>query len=103
MIDLGAVRRLRIIGLVEGCTLLALVGIAVPLKYLAGWPHGTTLLGPVHGIAFTLYVVAAVQAIAAGGFSPREALRVFLVSILPAGPFWNDTLLKRKLAAATTA
>lgn len=51
----SALRRLRRLSWIEGATLLLLVGVAVPLKRLAGWPDGVTLLGPVHGAAFLLY------------------------------------------------
>lgn len=40
----------------EGSTLLLLIGIAVPLKYLANTPELVQLLGPIHGAIFILYL-----------------------------------------------
>lgn len=51
-----SLRHLRLAGLIEGCTLVALVCIAGPLKHLAGIPVVSALLGPMHGIAFVAYV-----------------------------------------------
>ena len=42
----------------EGVTLLVLLGIAVPLKHLAGVPNGVSWVGPVHGVAFMVYPVS---------------------------------------------
>ena len=48
------IARLRVLGRIEGVTLLTLIGIAVPLKHLAGEPMLVTLLGPLHGAVFLL-------------------------------------------------
>ena len=50
--------RLRLMGLVEGTTLLVLLCLAVPLKHLGAEARLVTLLGPVHGLAFLLWGVA---------------------------------------------
>ncbi len=49
--------RLRIIGFLEGLSLLILVFIAVPVKYLLDNPSLTQLLGPVHGAIFLLFLL----------------------------------------------
>ena len=88
--------RLRLMGLVEGTTLLLLLGLAVPLKHLGGEPRLVTLLGPVHGLAFLLYAWCAVEAVSGGGWSRRDAARVLLAAIVPFGPFANDAWLRRR-------
>lgn len=52
---LASLRTLRLASLGEGATLLLLLLIAVPLKRLAGWPTGVSIMGPIHGAAFLLY------------------------------------------------
>ena len=54
--ELSQLRRMRAVSLLEGTTLLLLLGVAVPLKHLAGMPVATSIMGPIHGIAFVLYV-----------------------------------------------
>ncbi|MBX7481696.1 DUF3817 domain-containing protein [Qipengyuania sp. 6D47A] len=84
---------------IEGTTLILLVGIAVPLKYFAGYPDGVKLTGPVHGAAFITYLLALAEATAAGGWRPREVLRTALLTIIPFGPFFNDRFLAAKALA----
>jgi integral membrane protein len=92
--------RLRLAGLAEGTTLLLLVGVAVPLKRLAGWPEGVGILGPVHGLAFLVYVYALAEAASAGAWPRREIARAALACLVPFGTFLNDRWLRRRQHAA---
>jgi integral membrane protein len=47
---------LRIIGLLEGISYIALLGIAMPLKYLADYPEPLYPTGLAHGLLFSLYI-----------------------------------------------
>ncbi|HEY8566918.1 MAG TPA: DUF3817 domain-containing protein [Beijerinckiaceae bacterium] len=94
--------RLRLMGWVEGTTLLLLVGVAVPLKHLGGWPQAVSVLGPVHGLAFLAYLAAAIEAVSSGGWTRREAARLFGVSLVPFGTFLNDRWLAARAAARST-
>ena len=92
-------RLLRFASLLEGTTLLALVGLAVPLKHLAQQPLAVTVLGPVHGFAFLFYLWTLLAAVAAGGWHRREIARAIVVAFLPFGAFANVGFLQRKQAA----
>ena len=87
---------LRLAGYLEGTTLLLLLGVAVPLKRLAGLPEATSVMGPIHGFTFLMYLVLAVNAVSGGGWSYKDGLRVVIAAILPFGPFINDRFLIRK-------
>jgi len=63
--ELSQLRRMRLASIAEGCTLLVLVFIAVPLKHLGGHPLATAIMGPVHGLAFLLYVWTLIQTVSA--------------------------------------
>ena len=78
-------RHLRIAALVEGATLLMLVGVAVPLKHLAGWPLGVTVMGPLHGLAFLAYLWSLAQATADGRLPARDAARWLAAALVPFG------------------
>ena len=97
----GPVGRLRIAGFAEGTTLLVLVGVAVPLKHLAGMPTAVSMLGPLHGLAFIAYFVAAMEVVGAGELARRDAWRTALVALVPFGTFANDRFLARLQARAT--
>ena len=99
--DVQPLKRLRWVGYAEGTTLLLLVFVAVPLKYLGGWPTGTSIMGPVHGATFILYVVTLIEVANSSLLNRPEILRTFGACLIPFGPFLNDAFLKKKLAAAT--
>lgn len=91
--------RLRWASLAEGATLLLLVGLAVPLKRLAGFPEAVSVLGPVHGGAFLLYVAMVLNAWQKGLWSPAETLKLLLAAVIPFGVFLVAGLFRRKQAA----
>ncbi|MBL4795227.1 MAG: DUF3817 domain-containing protein [Pseudomonadales bacterium] len=97
-LDLGhSVGRLRVVGLLEGITLVLLVGVAVPMKYIYLLPTGVSLLGPIHGLVFILYVVLLLENSAAGVFTRRESLRALLSCAVPFGTFFNDASICKKI------
>ena len=93
--------RLRVIGWWEGISFLLLLGVAMPLKYFAGWPHGVRVVGMAHGVLFLLYVFAAIQAALEHNWTWKRTALVLLASILPAGPFVIDARILRAEAART--
>src|SRR5688500_19571853 len=91
--------RLRVIGWGEGISFLLLLGVAMPLKYFAGWPHAVRVIGMAHGVLFLLYVFAAIQAALEHDWTWKRTALVLLASILPAGPFVVDARILRAEAA----
>jgi integral membrane protein len=92
-------RRMRGVSLLEGTTLLLLVMIAVPLKHLAGLPVATAIMGPIHGMAFLLYVWMLIQTVSGGGWSRSETCRMVVAAFIPFGAFLNERRLARRQAA----
>jgi integral membrane protein len=97
--ELSQLRRMRAVSLLEGTTLLLLVGVAVPLKHLAGIPVATSIMGPIHGIAFILYVWMLVQTVSMGGWTLAAAARMVLAAFIPFGAFLNERALARRQAS----
>lgn len=79
--------RLRLLALVEGLSLLVLLGIAVPLKHLFGVPKATTIVGAIHGIAFVAYLVAVLDALVTRQLTPRQAGLAVVAAMVPGGSF----------------
>lgn len=90
--------RLRVAGWIEGTTLLLLIGVAVPLKHKAGLPQAVSLMGPVHGLAFLIYLAFSVEAVSFGGWSRAQVIRLFLVGLIPFGTLINDRWLAARRA-----
>jgi integral membrane protein len=90
--------RLRVIGWWEGISFLLLLGVAMPLKYLAGWPQAVRVVGMAHGILFLLYVWAAIQAALERNWPWKRTALVLVASVLPAGPFVVDARILKQEA-----
>ena len=90
----SSIGRLRAIGMVEGVSFLFLLGIAMPLKYIAGNPLAVKYGGWVHGILFMLLCLALLDAKLTHRWSMTKALKPFVASLLPFGPFLIDRGLK---------
>ena len=90
---------MRAVSLLEGTTLLLLLGVAVPMKHLAGIPIATAIMGPIHGIAFVLYVWMLIQTISIGGWTRAAAARMVLAGLIPFSAFVNERALARRQAS----
>jgi integral membrane protein len=88
--------RLRAIGLIEGASYLVLLGIAMPLKYLAGVPMAVKVVGWMHGVLFILFCAALAQVFFTARWSVVRAGGVFIAALLPFGTFVIDGRLKRE-------
>ena len=95
----ASLARLRLIGLLEGISFLALLLIAMPLKYLAHQPLAVRYVGMTHGILFLLYLLAVVSVALDFRWSKKTCLLAVLASVLPAGPFVFDHKVLKPLAA----
>lgn len=82
----------------EGASFLVLLGIAMPLKYLAGYPQMVRVVGMIHGVLFLLFVAAVIQVSVSMRWPLRRVLAAFAASVLPFGPFVFDAHLRRVLA-----
>jgi integral membrane protein len=66
------------------------LGIAMPLKYMAGLPKPVSIFGMVHGILFILYILGAFLMKEKLNWSLQTLLIVIVCSVLPFGPFYAD-------------
>lgn len=82
--------RFRFIGWLEGASYILLLGVAVPLKYKMGIREPVSYVGMAHGVLFLLYVMAALHAWAALGWSLARLAMAGVASVIPFGPFLFD-------------
>lgn len=92
--------RLRILGFLEGLSLLILVFIAVPLKYFSQDPSLVKAMGPIHGGLFLLFIFNALSAGVEQQWKFKETTwKVLLACFIPFGTFYIDRQLLAKIAA----
>jgi len=90
--------RLRIIGFLEGISLLILLFVAVPMKYCFGNQSLTKTLGPIHGAIFLLFLFNALNVGVEQHWKFKATTwRVILACFIPFGTFYIDSKILSKL------
>jgi integral membrane protein len=79
----------------EGISYLLLLGIAVPLKYLAGYPQPVRIIGMAHGVLFVLYILLAFAVMEKYQKSIRWFMLAFILSLIPFGTFYLERTMKK--------
>lgn len=88
-----ALGRLRFVAFLEGTSLLILLGIAMPLKYWAGYPQAVRFVGMAHGVLFILYIVILIQVVFEYGWGWKKFFFGLFASVIPFGTFYADAKL----------
>lgn len=91
-----ALGRFRAISLAEGVSYLVLLGIAMPLKYVAGIPNAVRIVGMLHGVLFVAFVVGLALAAKAERWGARQITIAMIASLVPLGAFWLERRLRMK-------
>jgi integral membrane protein len=86
--------RLRAVGMMEGVSFLLLLGVAMPLKYVFGYPMAVKLVGWAHGGLFILFCVALFLAMRHASWPLTRAAQLLIAALLPFGPFVVDRGLR---------
>ena len=92
--------RFRAAALTEGVSYLVLLGVAMPLKYFAGFPEAVLAVGWAHGVLFVLYLVALAEVSFKRRWRLVRILVAFVASLVPFGAFVLDARLRREAGAA---
>ena len=78
------------VGIAETCSTASLYFIAMPLKYLGGNEILVKVIGPIHGILWTMYI----GLLALGWIQKKWNIRAVItggfLSLLPGGPIWLE-------------
>ncbi|MUV03496.1 DUF3817 domain-containing protein [Flavobacterium rakeshii] len=92
------VGRLRLIGFLEGTSLLVLLFVATPLKHFYGYPHLSTTLGTIHGALFLLFVFNTLSVGVEQQWQFKVTTwKVLLACIIPFGTFYIDKTILKKI------
>lgn len=87
---------LRRAAVLEAWTLILLFGGAMPLKYIACVDQATTIMGPIHGLAFMMFCWFVIRSWAEGILNASGAGRLFIGAFIPGAGFINERWLRRQ-------
>jgi integral membrane protein len=94
----SGIGRLRIIAFFEGLSLILLLFVAMPLKYVIGNPSLVIRLGPVHGAFVLLYLINTFSASVEYRWQfTRTTWKIILACLIPFGTFYIDRKIFRPL------
>ena len=80
----------KIVSYLEGISYLLLLGVGVPLKYLAGNDIWVKSLGMPHGLLFVAYIFLAIVVRQSKNWDTKTTSVVLIASIIPFGTFYVD-------------
>ena len=92
----SCIKRLRIIGYIEGISYILLMFVAMPLKYLADSPQMVSWTGWVHGVLFVIYSLVLLQVMIVKSWNVWTASIPFIAALVPFGPFLIDGWIRKK-------
>lgn len=84
----------RLIGFIEGVSYLTLLFIAMPLKYVYGYPEVVKVVGMAHGVLFIIFIVLLTGSAYKYRFTPALNIVFFVASLVPFGTFFMDKKLR---------
>ena len=87
----------RYISVLEGVSLLVLLGIAMPLKYIFELPMMVKIVGMFHGVLFVAYVLFALLFTKRAKWTLLELTWIVLLSVIPFGTFYADAKYLKRL------
>jgi len=93
---MSELKRFRLINKIEGYSYLILLFIAMPLKYWAGIPMATKIVGMTHGLLVFAFIYQLIASTDDAPFSKKEVVILMIASLIPFGSFYNDALCAKK-------
>lgn len=71
----------------EGASMLLLLFIAMPLKYMAGISEVVSVVGMAHGVLFVIYMLFVASFFFSKQWTFKTSFLASIASIIPFGPF----------------
>jgi integral membrane protein len=84
------IKLFRHIAFWEGISLILLLFIAMPIKYILKQDVLVKYVGMAHGVLFILYVVLAILVYQKMKWKPKELIFVLFLSLVPFGTFYME-------------
>ncbi len=94
--DLG---RFRLVSLIEGFSYVGLLGVAMPLKYVAGNAGAVRVAGMIHGVLFVLFCAALFSVATNRDWKLKQIAVALIAALVPLGAFWLEHRLRHQAQA----
>ena len=101
MMSLHPISILRLTGIIDGLSLIVLLFIAMPLKYMADIPLAVTIAGSLHGGIFVAYLLSIIYTQLRIQWNITLSMLAVLVAFIPFGNFAFDFYLKKRKSSFT--
>ena len=92
---------LRILGLVEGLSLLFILFIAMPVRKITEDPTLVQSAGGIHGLLFLMYVYTLMDSTSTGRWGRKNLFIGIAMSCIPFGTFWFDKKVLKNVLTKT--
>jgi len=83
-------RAFRLLGLLEALSIVALFGVAMPMKYMFDVPGATQIPGMVHGMLFLAYIAFATILADKEQWSRKQLVHAYIAGVAPLGTLVLD-------------
>ncbi len=85
------IKQFGLINTIEGYSYLALLFIAMPMKYLLGFSMAVKVVGMTHGVLFIMFLTLGLMAWKQTRWSLNQTIVFFLASLIPFGTFFTKS------------
>jgi integral membrane protein len=92
----SSIKWLRVIGISEGISLLVLLAIAMPLKYIAHKPEAVKYVGWIHGLLFITFIATVMYVYLQRNWPFTRVVYAFIAAFVPFGTFIFDKWLQKQ-------
>ncbi len=96
----GALTRYRAMAWIVGVLLVALVLVAVPIKYLADVEGPVTVLGTLHGWLYFIFFLTAVDLAVRARWTLRDTVLTVVAGTVPLLSFYAERVATRRTRTA---
>ncbi|AOS64354.1 DUF3817 domain-containing protein [Actinoalloteichus hymeniacidonis] len=93
----GTLLRYRVISYVVGVMLVALVLVAMPVRWLTGDPFLVALIGPLHGFLYMVYLLFCFDLSLKAKWSIKATILTLLAGTVPFLSFVAEHIVTRKV------
>ena len=97
---MSELKKFRLVNKIEGISFIILLFVAMPLKYMFGYPLAVKIVGMLHGLLVFAFIYQIFEAKKEAGFSWKETAFYTLLSLVPFGSFYTDKELAKKMTTA---